>query len=260
MPRLSADLDLVFTDHSLPRDAALARINDAIRQSAGRLNAVVPLLRAAKMTRNGYALTRRRWRPSTTGSVSVLILSCLIAIGNQGTQVGLQQAIYLRTGQAPELSQPYCRPVHIPWLRTLFVKLGKWPVGLCQHAISWHCAYQTPSLFRHQHCGAYTEPAAQRHCTLELSLGAREPVQDRRACPWKEFQAIKHRRGGAAAVNGQDSPAHGSARAQYVIEDRQLGLPVLLVFRTAVEPNFPHVLGLGQVLVKQLQFAGTQMR
>ena len=39
MPRLSVDLDLVFADHSLPRDAALARINEAIRQSAGRLNA-----------------------------------------------------------------------------------------------------------------------------------------------------------------------------------------------------------------------------
>lgn len=39
MPRLSVDLDLVFPDHSLPRDAALARINEAIRQSAERLNA-----------------------------------------------------------------------------------------------------------------------------------------------------------------------------------------------------------------------------
>ena len=39
MPRLSVDLDLVFADHSLPRDAALARINEAIRQSAERLNA-----------------------------------------------------------------------------------------------------------------------------------------------------------------------------------------------------------------------------
>ena len=39
MPRLSVDLDLVFPDHSLPRDAALARINGAIRQSAERLNA-----------------------------------------------------------------------------------------------------------------------------------------------------------------------------------------------------------------------------
>ena len=34
MPRLSVDLDLVFPDYSLPRDEALARINEAIRQSA----------------------------------------------------------------------------------------------------------------------------------------------------------------------------------------------------------------------------------
>jgi predicted nucleotidyltransferase component of viral defense system len=39
MPRLSVDLDLVFVDHNLPRDTALAAINDAIRQSAERLNA-----------------------------------------------------------------------------------------------------------------------------------------------------------------------------------------------------------------------------
>ena len=39
MPRLSVDLDLVFTDHRLPRDAALARINDAIRHCAARLTA-----------------------------------------------------------------------------------------------------------------------------------------------------------------------------------------------------------------------------
>lgn len=38
MPRLSVDLDLVFPDHTLPRDQALARINDAIRQAAERLN------------------------------------------------------------------------------------------------------------------------------------------------------------------------------------------------------------------------------
>ena len=38
MPRLSVDLDLVFTDHSLPRDQALARINQTIRQAADRLN------------------------------------------------------------------------------------------------------------------------------------------------------------------------------------------------------------------------------
>jgi predicted nucleotidyltransferase component of viral defense system len=37
MPRLSVDLDLVFTDHSLPRDQALAQINEAIRQTSARL-------------------------------------------------------------------------------------------------------------------------------------------------------------------------------------------------------------------------------
>ena len=38
MPRLSVDLDLVFPDHTLPREAALARINDAIRQATERLS------------------------------------------------------------------------------------------------------------------------------------------------------------------------------------------------------------------------------
>jgi len=38
MPRLSVDLDLVFPDHTLPRDEALARINEAIRHAAERLN------------------------------------------------------------------------------------------------------------------------------------------------------------------------------------------------------------------------------
>lgn len=38
MPRLSVDLDLVFPDHTLPRKQALARINNAIRQAAERLN------------------------------------------------------------------------------------------------------------------------------------------------------------------------------------------------------------------------------
>jgi predicted nucleotidyltransferase component of viral defense system len=37
MPRLSVDLDLVFPDHTLPREEALARINEAIRNSAERL-------------------------------------------------------------------------------------------------------------------------------------------------------------------------------------------------------------------------------
>ncbi len=38
MPRLSVDLDLVFPDHTLSREDALARINDAIRNAAERLN------------------------------------------------------------------------------------------------------------------------------------------------------------------------------------------------------------------------------
>src|SRR5690606_32996820 len=38
MPRLSVDLDLVFPDHTLPREEALVRINTAIRQAAERLN------------------------------------------------------------------------------------------------------------------------------------------------------------------------------------------------------------------------------
>jgi predicted nucleotidyltransferase component of viral defense system len=37
MPRLSVDLDLVFPDYTLPREEALRRINDAIRQSVARL-------------------------------------------------------------------------------------------------------------------------------------------------------------------------------------------------------------------------------
>ncbi len=37
IPRLSLDLDLAFTDYSLPRQEALQRINAAIRQSATRL-------------------------------------------------------------------------------------------------------------------------------------------------------------------------------------------------------------------------------
>jgi predicted nucleotidyltransferase component of viral defense system len=37
MPRLSVDLDLVFPDHTRPREEALRRINEAIRQSVARL-------------------------------------------------------------------------------------------------------------------------------------------------------------------------------------------------------------------------------
>jgi predicted nucleotidyltransferase component of viral defense system len=39
MPRLSVDLDLVFTDHRAARDAALARINDSLVSAADRLKA-----------------------------------------------------------------------------------------------------------------------------------------------------------------------------------------------------------------------------
>ena len=38
MPRLSVDLDLVFPDYTLPREEALQRINETIRQSVARLN------------------------------------------------------------------------------------------------------------------------------------------------------------------------------------------------------------------------------
>ena len=38
MPRLSVDLDLIFPDYAPPRDQALQRINEAIRQSAARLS------------------------------------------------------------------------------------------------------------------------------------------------------------------------------------------------------------------------------
>lgn len=39
MPRLSVDLDLVFTDHSVPREQALQQIGEALRKAAARLNA-----------------------------------------------------------------------------------------------------------------------------------------------------------------------------------------------------------------------------
>ncbi len=38
MPRLSVDLDLLFTDHAPQRDEALARISEAVRHAAERLN------------------------------------------------------------------------------------------------------------------------------------------------------------------------------------------------------------------------------
>ncbi len=37
MPRLSVDLDLVFVDHALPRDQALARIGEALQKAAEQL-------------------------------------------------------------------------------------------------------------------------------------------------------------------------------------------------------------------------------
>jgi len=37
MPRLSVDLDLVFRDHTLPRERALEQITAALRQSVERL-------------------------------------------------------------------------------------------------------------------------------------------------------------------------------------------------------------------------------
>jgi predicted nucleotidyltransferase component of viral defense system len=46
MPRLSVDLDLVFPDYTLPREEALVRINQAIRNSAERLTARGFLTRA----------------------------------------------------------------------------------------------------------------------------------------------------------------------------------------------------------------------
>lgn len=39
MPRLSVDLDLVFPDHTVPREPALARIGEALRRAEERLNA-----------------------------------------------------------------------------------------------------------------------------------------------------------------------------------------------------------------------------
>src|ERR1039458_2619492 len=39
MPRLYVDLDLVFTDHTIGRKDALARINAAVRDAANRLRA-----------------------------------------------------------------------------------------------------------------------------------------------------------------------------------------------------------------------------
>ncbi|WP_245343909.1 nucleotidyl transferase AbiEii/AbiGii toxin family protein [Bradyrhizobium japonicum] len=53
MPRLSVDLDLVFPDHTLPREQALRRINEAIRQSAARLQKQDFLTHAPAATESG---------------------------------------------------------------------------------------------------------------------------------------------------------------------------------------------------------------
>ena len=53
MPRLSVDLDLVFPDHILPREQALRRINEAIRQSAARLQKQGFLTHASAATESG---------------------------------------------------------------------------------------------------------------------------------------------------------------------------------------------------------------
>ena len=62
MPRLSVDLDLVFPDHSLPRDKALARINEAIRHAAERLKTRGFQVRTVTTTGAGETkiLVRRR--------------------------------------------------------------------------------------------------------------------------------------------------------------------------------------------------------
>jgi len=60
MPRLSVDLDLVFPDYSLPRDKALARINEAIRQSAERLNARGFQSRSAPCVAGGFLRRQAR--------------------------------------------------------------------------------------------------------------------------------------------------------------------------------------------------------
>jgi predicted nucleotidyltransferase component of viral defense system len=50
MPRLSVDLDLVFPDHRLPRDEALAAISDSLRRSSERLSGMGFQVRTASVT------------------------------------------------------------------------------------------------------------------------------------------------------------------------------------------------------------------
>jgi predicted nucleotidyltransferase component of viral defense system len=71
MPRLSVDLDLVFPDYSLPRDEALKSINEAIRQSAERLNARGFQTRTVVATDVGESQFRNaRHRPSCSDGVA----------------------------------------------------------------------------------------------------------------------------------------------------------------------------------------------
>ena len=87
MPRLSVDLDLVFPDHTLPRDEALARINEAIRQAAERLKTrglqthapaaaagekVAPSQRNTNATSQRISRTAARTIASKTGCTSVV--------------------------------------------------------------------------------------------------------------------------------------------------------------------------------------------
>ena len=78
MPRLSVDLDLVFVDHRLGRDEALARISDAMRKAVDQLRrrgfqtyaATVPDVGETKL------FVRRDMREPTVGVLMrVLLLS-----------------------------------------------------------------------------------------------------------------------------------------------------------------------------------------
>jgi hypothetical protein len=67
MPQLSVDLDLVLPDHTLPREPALKRINDAIHQSVTRLKkqgfqAHAPTTADAGETKRGHDYRARRAR------------------------------------------------------------------------------------------------------------------------------------------------------------------------------------------------------
>jgi hypothetical protein len=62
MPRLSVDLDLVFADHRLSRDEALAKINDAIRSAVDRLKKHGFQTHAATVANAGETKTLRTSR------------------------------------------------------------------------------------------------------------------------------------------------------------------------------------------------------